>query len=242
MIDDKSVLGVILARGGSKLVPRKNIREVAGKPLVAWTIETGLASEHVDRLILSSDDSEIAEVARRRGCEVPFLRPNELARDDTPSADALLHALAAVPGYDYCVLLQPTSPLRAAEDIDACIRACHREKAPACVSVSEPEESPYWMFTLGENRRIRPVIDEGRDIVRRQDLPRVWFLNGAVYVAAVDWYRRTQTFLSEETVAYAMPRERSYDIDTEDQLLFVSTLLARRGQGAAVDNGTTPPY
>lgn len=109
MIDGKSVLGVILARGGSKLVPRKNIREVAGKPLVAWTTEAELASEHVDRLILSSDDSEIAEVARRRGCEVPFLRPNELARDDTPSADALLHALATAkrPQLRRAVAAQP---------------------------------------------------------------------------------------------------------------------------------------
>lgn len=126
MIDGKSVLGVILARGGSKLVPRKNIREVAGKPLMAWTIEAGLASEHVDRLILSSDDSGIAEVARRRGCEVPFLRPNELAAAKRPR---LRRAVAAQPRGSRGCSIDALSSSRGAQA--GRLRGWNRQPSPA---------------------------------------------------------------------------------------------------------------
>src|ERR1039458_650454 len=118
MINDKTVLGVVPARGGSKGVPRKNIRMAAGKPLIAWTIEKALKSQYIDRLVLSSEDLEIMEVALRYGCDVPFRRPVELASDDTPGIAPVLHVLEKLPGYSYVALLQPTSPSRAAEDID----------------------------------------------------------------------------------------------------------------------------
>ncbi|WP_205451066.1 cytidylyltransferase domain-containing protein [Salinibacter ruber] len=149
MINGQSVLGVILARGGSKGLPRKNIRDLAGKPLIAWTIEAGHESEYLDRLILSSDDEEIMTVAEEHGCEVPFRRPDELAQDDTPSMDALLHALNQVESHDYVVLLQPTSPLRTADDIDATIARCHQNEGMPCVTVTETDKPPQWMFTLG---------------------------------------------------------------------------------------------
>src|SRR5271157_3678171 len=142
MIQNQSVLALIPARGGSKGVPRKNLREIAGKPLIAWAIEAGRQSRYIDRLILSSEDPEIMAQARSWGCEVPFVRPAELARDDTPGMEPVLHALTALPEeYDYVVVLQPTSPLRLAEDIDGCLETCLRQEAPACVTVAEVDQS-----------------------------------------------------------------------------------------------------
>jgi len=225
VIEGKRVLAVITARGGSKGVPRKNVLELAGRPLIAWTISAARASKHLDRTILSSEDSEIIAVAKDWGCDVPFTRPAELAADKTPGIDPVLHALKALPErYDYIVLLQPTSPLRTAADIDGCLERCLALRAPACVTVTEPDKSPYGMYTLGEDCRIRPLL-AGDAAVRRQDLPKVYTLNGAVYAAECWWLERTRTFVTPETVAYPMPRERSLDIDTELDLQVCELLL-----------------
>ncbi|TCP57851.1 N-acylneuraminate cytidylyltransferase [Tumebacillus sp. BK434] len=227
MIGAKRVLAVIPARGGSKGVPRKNIRELAGKPLLAWSIEAARQSKYIDRVILSSDDPEIIETAQAWGCEVPFIRPAELAADDTPGIDPILHALSQVPGYDYVILLQPTSPLRTAEDIDACVEQLLRAAAPCCVTVTEPAKSPYWMYTLQANNAMQPLIQQEL-VTRRQDLPKAFALNGAVYVAEAEWLKRTKSFLTEETVAHIMPSDRSFDIDTELDLFLAEALLKQR--------------
>jgi len=225
MIRNRSVLGVILARGGSKELPDKNIRNLAGKPLVAWTIEAGLASRCIDRLILSSDDAEIMHVADTYGCEVPFKRPDELARDSTPSIDALLHALNQMPPYDYVVLLQPTSPLRVADDIDNAVKLCDQCDAPACVSVTEADKPPHWMYTISDDVRMAPVVDNGEYVTRRQDAPDTYVLNGAIYIARTDWLRKTQSFITNETIAYLMPAKQSVDIDSEFDLTLCSLLI-----------------
>jgi len=226
MIDGRSVLAVITARGGSKGVPRKNIRLVGGKPLIAWTIAAGLGSSYIDRLVLSSDDAEIIRVAESWGCEAPFVRPAELARDDTPGIAPVLHAIETLGSYDYVVLLQPTSPLRSAADIDGCLEHCARSGFSACVSVTEPDKSPYWMYTLDAAGRMQPLMEEGGGFTRRQDLPQVYSLNGAVYVADCRWLERNRTFISPETGAYRMPRERSIDIDSETDLAFANFILS----------------
>ncbi len=218
MIDGCSVLGVILARGGSKGLPRKNIRDLAGKPLIAWTIEGGHESEYLDRLILSSDDEKIMAVAEEHGCEIPFQRPAVLARDDTPSMDALLHALDQFPPYEFVVLLQPTSPLRTAADIDATITRCYESDAPVCVTVTETDKPPQWMYTLRGDKRLEPVLDQEQIVTRRQDAPDTYVVNGSVYVARTGWLKTHQTFFTEETVGYTMPDERSVDVDTEFDL------------------------
>jgi N-acylneuraminate cytidylyltransferase len=225
MIDGNAVLGVILARGGSKGLERKNIRELAGSPLIAWTIESGLASAHLDRLVLSTDEAEIASVAREHGCDVPFVRPARLAEDDSTSMEALLHALDRVgEPYDYVVMLQPTSPLRTAGDIDATISACAEQGAPACVTVTETGKPPQWMYTLDRHRRLRPILDD--HVPRRQEADDVFVLNGAVYVARISWLRTTETFLHPETIAHRMPRERSIDIDDALDLTIAEALIA----------------
>ncbi|MCH8238091.1 MAG: acylneuraminate cytidylyltransferase family protein [Proteobacteria bacterium] len=227
MIDGKKILAVISARGGTKSLPGKNIAEASGKPLIAWTIDAAHGSKFIDRTVLSSEDDEIIAVAKEAGCEVPFVRPAEMAGDTSPVEEALIHALERLAeSYEYLVLLQPTSPLRLAEDIDGAIGKCHASGAPACVSGCEPAKSPYWMFHLGDDGSLSPVIESGDLKTRRQDLPKVFAPNGAVFVAQVPWYREHLTFYGPETVAYEMPPERSVDIDTALDLALVRTLLS----------------
>ena len=225
MIGDKKVLAVIPARGGSKGIPRKNITEVAGKPLIAWTIEAAKKSQFIDRLILSSEDDEIIAVAKQWGCEVPFRRPNELARDDTPGIDPVIHAIDRLPGYDYIVLLQPTSPLRITEDIDQCISLCFEKKTNSCVSVSEPDKSPYWMYSINPQGVLEPLLPQEKLPLRRQECPAVYALNGAVYVADSRWLLQKKSLVSGETLAYVMPKERAIDIDNKADLLYAGYYL-----------------
>lgn len=213
-MNNKRYLAVIPARAGSKSLPGKNLLPLGGKPLIAWSIEAALASRYLDRVIVSSEDAEILAVARQWGAATPFVRPLELADDDTPGIDVALHACQALPGYDYVVLLQPTSPLRTTADIDQAIELCQEREAPVCVSVTKADKSPYWMFYLDETRHMVPVVDAAQRSALRQALPEAYALNGAVYVARIDWLKRMRSFLMAETVAYVMPRERSADIDT----------------------------
>ncbi len=230
MIDGKSVLAIITARGGSKGLPRKNLRVAAGKPLIGWTIDAAHASRYVDRLVVSSDDKEIIQAALDLGCEAPFTRPPELARDDTPSIEPVLHALSILPRHEWIVLLQPTSPLRLASDIDGCIEMCSAAGADACVSVTEVSESPYWMFRLKAGHELEPLLDDKITAHRRQDLPAIYMLNGAVYVARSEWLCRSRSFLGSTTLGYPMPRERSIDIDSElDFKLFEAMIAGKTG-------------
>lgn len=217
MIRGKSVLGVIAARGGSKGVPRKNVRMVNGKPLIAWTIEAGKASKYIDRLVLSSDDAEIISVSAGLGCETPFVRAPELASDTAGSVDVVLDAVARCPGYDWVVLLQPTSPLRLASDIDGTLEKAFVQGAPAGVTICPAEDSPYWMFSLDSTDALMPLIS-APPVARRQDLPRVYLLNGAVYAADCAWLEKQRSFVGPGTIGYEMPCDRSADIDTEHDL------------------------
>ncbi|PJO41192.1 acylneuraminate cytidylyltransferase family protein [Lysinibacillus xylanilyticus] len=210
------VLAIIPARGGSKGVPRKNIKELAGKPLIEWTIEEAKKSKYIDRIIVSSEDKEILQVAQKFGADVPFVRPANLAEDTTAGIEPVLHALEHFSDYEYVVMLQPTSPLRLVEDIDGCIEQLLQENAEFCVSVCEVGQSPYWMYTLDSSTKMQPLLKEQTLITRRQDLPKVYTLNGAIYLANIDLLKQTRNFITEETIAYVMPVERSYDIDTEE--------------------------
>jgi N-acylneuraminate cytidylyltransferase len=215
VIGPLSVLALVTARGGSKGVPGKNILVVGGRPLIQWTIDAARAARHVDRLVLSSDDLEIIDTARRIGCEAPFRRPSALASDDASSIDVVLDALQRLPGYDIVVLLQPTSPLRSAGDIDAALERLVASGAPACVTVRAAEDHPYWTYRLGAGGRLAAFVDPPGGVpARRQDLPAAWCLNGAVFAARVDWFLRERRFISPETVGHPMPAERSLDIDT----------------------------
>lgn len=213
MYQHASFLAIIPARGGSKGVPRKNIRPLAGKPLIAWTIDAAHQSRYLDRVILSSEDAEIIEVAKRFNCEVPFVRPAELAQDHSAGIDPILHAINTLPTrYDFTVILQPTSPLRSAEDIDQAIKHCIDNQADFCVSVTAPDKHPYWHFKIDTTGHLQPLFaDIGS---RRQDLPDCFALNGAVYVAKTSALLEHKSCITPTTLAYIMPKQRSQDIDT----------------------------
>jgi CMP-N,N'-diacetyllegionaminic acid synthase len=208
-----TTFALIPARGGSKGIPRKNIKLIAGKPLIVWTIEAALRSSLLGAVVVSTDDLEIAEVARRSGAQVPFMRPAQLARDQTPGLDPVLHALDQLPQFDSVLLLQPTSPLRTTDDIDGFLNFVAQRKTPSAVSVTEAENHPYWTYRLNADKTLTRFVDV-ETVARRQDLPSVFSLNGAMYFADANWLRDSGSLVSAETVAYVMSKENSVDLDT----------------------------
>lgn len=222
------VLAVIPARGGSKGIPRKNIKLLAGKPLIAWTIESGLLAKGVDRVIVSTEDEEIATVAKKLGADVPFTRPLELARDDTPGIAPLLHAIEQLPDYDWVLVLQPTSPLRSVEDIEGIIKLGREKDTLSAVSITEVSKHPFWMYRWDDHQRLQPFIPNRPDIARRQDLPLAYVLNGALYLARTDWLIENQGFIGLETLGYVIPEERSVDLDTPMDWQWAEFLMERR--------------
>lgn len=219
-----NTFALIAARGGSKGIPRKNIKAIAGKPLICWTIEAALRSSLLNAVVVSTDDLEIAELARQAGAQVPFMRPAELAQDQTPGLDPVLHALDQLPQYDSVLLLQPTSPLRTTDDIDGCLNLVMREKAQSVVSVSETETHPYWTYRLNADQTMVRLLDVA-PVARRQDLPAFFSLNGAMYFAEANWLRNSRSFVGAETLAYVMSKEHSVDLDTPLDWKFAELLL-----------------
>ncbi|MEZ3115655.1 cytidylyltransferase domain-containing protein [Halobaculum sp. MBLA0147] len=228
-----SVLGLIPARGGSKRVPRKNVREVGGKPLVARTVEQAAEAETVDEAIVSTDDEEIERVAEASGGSVPFRRPAELATDESAASDVVTHALdwAADAGksFDVVALLQVTTPLRDTEDIDGTVRSLLDADAESAVSVSAYHTPPQWAVTIGEDGRVSEQFDPpslfDAETDRSQELTELYHPNGAVFAATVEAWREHESFYTPDTVAYEMPPERSFDIDEPWELSLVRELL-----------------
>lgn len=234
MIGRQTVVALVLARAGSKGVPGKNHRIVAGRSLLERAIDCGRSAETVDRVVLSSDDPDAIATALARGCDVPFVRPDSLATDTASSMAVVRHALASLNTlYDLVVLLQPTSPLRIAADVDGAVRQCVKAGAPTCASVTVSEKPPQWMFSVDHRNRLLPVLGVLDRADRRQDLPASYVLNGAVFVAQTKWLTAGNDLVGEETVAYAMPKERSIDVDDEADLI-VAEALAPQVDGIAV--------
>ncbi|MDR9755318.1 MAG: cytidylyltransferase domain-containing protein [Thermacetogeniaceae bacterium] len=218
MYKGKRVLGFIPARAGSKGVPRKNIRLLAGKPLISYTIQAAEASGIFDFLMVSTDGKEIADTAVKAGAEVPFIRPPELATDDAKGIDVLFHAMDWCQknsmNFHWVMLLQPTSPFRTPEDILNACEIMEKRQAEAVVSVCEVENHPWWCNTLPAdhcmNGFLRPEITRAN----RQDLPVYYKINGAIYLAEWDFIYQKGTWYGPYTYAYIMPQERSLDIDS----------------------------
>ena len=228
MIQGQRVLGVIPARGGSKRVSRKNLRPLAGRPLLVWTIDAARASEVVDRFVVSSEDVEILDLARSLGAET-VERPAALASDEAASVDVVIDALDQVADeVEWVLLLQPTSPFRTGEDIDRCVRAAYSAGASAAIAVTEPERSPYLSFTLDDAGYLKALFPVDFSHARSQDLPRCYAVNGAVYAATTEWLRTKRTFIHDRALAYVMPRDRSADIDTEEDFASAELSWARR--------------
>jgi len=230
------ILGLVTARGGSKGIPRKNIRPLAGKPLIAWTIEAARASRRLSRIVVSTDDQQIADVCRRYGADVPFLRPAEIAGDQSPHVLAILHALDWLASHQsyrpaYLVLLQPTSPLRTGEDIDAAIAVAIEKNAEAVVSVVETHDHPWLVRRLTTQGTLEPFVTCELAYPRRQDLPPAFALNGAVYVYRTDWLLQHRTLDCPGAQAHVMPHDRSLQVDTPWDLRLAGLILQDRLTG-----------
>lgn len=231
------ILAITPARGGSKRLPGKNIKDLNGKPLIQWTIDAALAVQEIARVMVTTDCEAIAEIAKQAGAEVPFIRPPELAADTSSSTDVIRHALdyyrAQGEEFDFVLLLQPTSPIRSADDIRRAIAQLKAHTADAVVSVCSCEHSPLWANTLPDDRSMADFIRHEVSQLRSQDLPDYYRINGAIYLTRVSrFYQENSLFLSSNIFAYVMDTESSVDIDHELDFLIAEAVLKYREQNA----------
>ena len=236
------VLGLVPARGGSKGVPRKNVRSLAGLPLLAWTAEAALGARALARVVLTTDDAEVAAVGRACGLEVPFLRPAALAGDAAPTLPAVQHALAHLESegdqFDAVCLLQPTSPFRRSEDVDACVALLATGGADTVLSVLPvpAEHNPHWVYLRAPDGALRLATGEAAPVPRRQALPPAYHRDGAVYVTRRDVVMEGNSLYGARVLGYEMPPERGVNIDTPDDWARAEA-LAERLCAAAVGEG-----
>lgn len=227
------ITAVIPARGGSKGVIKKNLATVGGKPLIAWSIETALACTRLDRVIVNTDDLEIAEVAKSYGADVPFIRPSNLAQDDSPVFEALIYGLDVLEAQGYfsshTMQLNPTSPLRVKDHIDQSIDLLISESADSVVAVKEASNHPYWCKTI-EGNRLKDFMNVGPDQYKiRQQLPKAFSLTGSIFLTSNTLIRQG-THYSPNTVPLIIPPEFSLDIDTQWELDLANLILAERAK------------
>ena len=228
MFENKKILCIIPARGGSKRLPGKNIKPFLGKPLIAYAIDAAKASKYVDRVLVSTDDNAIAAVANQFGADVPFNRPVELASDTATTLSVLQHAIEFVEqravSFEIIVLIQPTVPGVQTKDIDGVIEKLIQSGTNSCITVSEVSEPPQWMYRLEEDGRITPYIDA--PLARSQDLQMLYRINGAVYATLRETLIKGGKIIDNEScAAVVMPRERSVDIDTQTDFTIAEALL-----------------
>jgi CMP-N,N'-diacetyllegionaminic acid synthase len=230
-------IAIIPARGGSKGLPGKNIRLLGGKPLIAYTIEAALAAHSIQRTLVSTDSVDIAQVARQYGAEVPFLRPTELARDDTPTLPVMQHVIKQLETQEgvnpeVIILLQATSPLRGAEDIDRAVIMLKQTQADSVVSLCAAEHHPAWIKRV-EDGRVFPFLENAPEYTRRQDLPPVYRFNGAIYVTRRRILLEENRILGRDTRALIMDAESSLDIDSLLDLKLAELVVQERQNASA---------
>ena len=226
MYKNKTFLAIIPARGGSKRLPRKNILDLCGKPLIVHTIEAGLKSKYLDNIIVSSDDSEILEISKKYKVGT-IIRPNELSSDTATTFDTIKHTIENIKKkYDYIILLQPTSPLRTEKHIDEAIELLEEKNADAVISVCETEHSPLWCNTLDENLDMSNFLRDEVLNKRSQDLPKYYRLNGAIYICKTEELLENKGFFIKENIyAYKMDKKYSVDIDEEIDFAIAEKLM-----------------
>ena len=237
MINGKKVLALIPARSGSKGLRGKNLIDLEGKPLVSWPIETALSSKFVDKVVVSTNSKKIATVARKFGADVPFIRPSNLATDFATSSSVVMHALEYFKDrdeeYDYLVMLEPTSPLTKAKDIDSALKELDHKKFKrfdSIVSVCKSESThPIFCSSKSKTGQLKPFLrDEYSAPTRRQDLKDVFFFDGSFYISKINSFIKLKTFFHQNTLGYEMPHWQSYEIDTKLDLIIIKAILASR--------------
>ena len=226
-----NILGVIPARGGSKSVPRKNLAMIFDRPLIAYTIDAAKRSRMISHFVLSSDDDEIIAVARKYGAPVPFKRPADLATDEAPTLPVVQHAVREMEAlenvsFDYVVLLQPTTPMRQPEDIDAAVEKLITTGADSVVSVCDVDAyHPARMRKIVDDQLVELPIKEPREMARRQDLPKIYIRNGAVYAVRRDVLMEQNSMIGKVSRPYVMPVDKSVNIDGKLDLLLAQLLM-----------------
>lgn len=223
------MIAIIPARGGSKGLPGKNIRPLNGKPLIAYTVEAALKAKHIDRVIISTDDEEIARVAMQYGAELPFMRPAYLASDTAMAVDNYIYTIGRLEGesgrhIDSCVVLQPTSPLRIAEDIDGAVELYLQKNADSVISYTQEAHPISWHKYLDSEGHFIDIIES--KMRNRQDLKVSYYPNGAIYVFKTAIIRQKK-YYTDNSYAYIMPRNRSIDIDYIEDFEYAEFLLQR---------------
>ena len=223
---NKSILGLIPARGGSKGIPRKNLFNLKNKPLIQWTIETAMNYGDLNKIIVSTDDKSIAEFAQLHGAEVPFFREKKLAQDDSNIIDTVLDLLVKLDHFDEVLLLQPTSPLRIVEDIKNIIEIKRKFNADSVVSVCEARHNPSLLFEIEGN-----ILQKSFNNLKsgnRQNFKKYYALNGSLYLTSVEYLKKYKKFISKDTLPYIMPPERSIDIDSLFDVKLAEFLIDHR--------------
>jgi len=228
MLKEKTFLAIIPARGGSKRLPQKNILDLNGKPLIAWSIEAGLDSKYIDKVVVSSDNNKIVDISQKFGADV-VVRPETLASDTATTFDAIKHTIKSLEQYDYIVLLQPTSPLRNSKHIEEAIELLEKKDANSVVSVCEMEHSPLWSNTLDVSLSMKGFLRDEVLNKRSQDLEKYYRLNGAIYICKTDRLLENGSFFLKENIfAYIMDREVSIDIDERIDFDIANLLMKKR--------------
>jgi CMP-N,N'-diacetyllegionaminic acid synthase len=226
LINNKRILGLIPARAGSKGIRNKNMVLLYGRPLIHWTIVSAQKSNYIDEIIVSTDDPAIQSYALERGCNANDLRPSHLATDSASSIDVIKEVLERQDDFDYVLLLQPTSPLRQSDDIDACILMGLENGLQSLISVTESKEHPFLAYERLPTGLLAPFVARDQNApLRRQVLPSSFRINGAIYLVEVKWFLENSALVTGESHGYLMPEERSIDIDTQEDLAIAEKLL-----------------
>ncbi|MBW6409468.1 acylneuraminate cytidylyltransferase family protein [Clostridium weizhouense] len=229
---NKEILAIIPARGGSKGLYRKNLRKLKGIHLIGYTIKSALKSKYIKRVVVSTEDKEIAEISKIYGAEIPCLRPNELAGDSSPTVESILQMIDYLEKEqeyysDYVLLLQCTSPLRNTKHIDEAIEKLLKSNFDGIASICEAEVNPYWT-NIFKGEKLEYFLKEGERITRRQDLPKVYRYNGAIFLIKTEILKKEKTFEVENLTGYIMDRESSIDIDTEMDFKIAEIIIASK--------------
>jgi len=235
MYKNKTFLAIIPARGGSKGLPGKNIKELCGKPLIAWSIEAGLECQYLDEIVVTTDCQKIANISRKYGASVPFLRPGFLSTDTATSFDVIKHTVEYYKNelgkeFDYIVLLEPTSPLRKFNDIEIPIRRLIDSHADAIVGICKTEDqNPAFLVTKNKNECITGYESTNMKVLRRQDIQDVYFFEGTIYISKINILLKRKTFYHENTIGYEVPKFKSLEIDDIEDFVMVEAMMKYKG-------------
>ena len=233
MIENKKILAIIPARGGSKGIPRKNVKAISGKPMIQYTIEAAKECPYIDKVVVSTEDEEIADISMRAGAIVPFSRPEELATDEAKTIDVVMHAVEfyerKAERFDIIVLLQPTSPLRNAEDITKALEYFMRNEQRSLVTVSEVSESPILMRNFNKENKLEKILEEDSD-VRRQDMKKFYRINGAIYINKASELNANTSFNDNE-MGFVVSQDHGIDVDEPQDLVVAEYYLSQACDG-----------